>query len=162
MNTTNIQFSDLILDRIKLINTVFHRLSVKDFFRNTDILIAEDETSSRCITFSISQPNKICIPLVIILGENSIRVDIYDLVETFEWSKHHIETSSEEVMTFLEELFSSYILFESYGNPNKKSYMYLFDKNGVMIKEHPLRGLVHIFSHWNSSKSLFFPIYSRE
>lgn len=153
------KFSELMINRIDLINSILVELNVSGLFKNPDFLVDEESMSQHRVTFAVYLENKKSVPLVIMLGENGIRLDICGLPETFEWSKKDIEDSKEEIIDFFKRLFTSYILIESCGSVYSKSRMYMFKENGEFIEKYILRGFIHSYSGWNCDKKLFFPIY---
>jgi hypothetical protein len=93
-----------------------------------------------------------------VLEGGGLRIDIDLIPETFEWSNKTLEESEREVIDFIKELFTSYILLEYFPS---RTTMSLFNSRGVRTKHYTLRkylSLMGIFKR-DSEQSLFFPIY---
>lgn len=153
------KFSNLTNDRINLLNTVLSELNAPNLLENPDFLIDRESLRSHLVIITVNSVNKKNCPLVIMLEEDSIRLDIFGLNESFEWSKEDIEKSRGKIISFFKQIFTSYILIEYWGTPHKKSSMSLFDENGFFLEKFLLRGVIHWFNGQNQVQQLFFPIY---
>ena len=155
------EFSDLTMDRIGMFNKIFFELDIPTLFDNIDIVIDKDSLSFRHIIFAIYVENKTTIPLTVMIEEDSIRLDVCNLPETFEWSKSDIKDERDEIIEFFKKLLTSFVLVEGCGSLHRKSRMYLFDEQGVFIEKYILRGFAHSYTGWNCDKQMFFPLYPR-
>jgi hypothetical protein len=154
------QFSEIIQQQISVLNSVLNDLGRLPLFENADFTIDRKSAGTFFLRICLSNLKNSSIPVDILLEGDRMRLDIFHLSESFEWSKNEVNGECEKIKSFFKELFTSYILIESCDAPYKKSQMYFFNENGDLINKYKLRGLVHIFSEWNYDKKLFLPIYS--
>lgn len=155
------KFSDLTNDRINLLNTVLSELNVPSLFENPNFLVDEESLRSHLVVIKVNSFSKKSCPMVIMMEEDSIRLDIFGLNESFEWSEKDIKKSRDKIISFFKQIFTSYILIEYWGSPHSKSSMSLFDKNGVFLEKITLRGVIHWFNGQNQVQQLFFPIINK-
>lgn len=152
------QFGDVILRQLDILDSVLSDLGRLSLFENSDFTINKESAGTFFLRISLNIESS-NIPIDILLEGDGMRLDIFHLPESFEWSKRRIEQERGDIELFFKNLLTSYVLIEGYGLLRNKSCMYLFDKKGKMIEKHILSGIIHTFSSWEQYKSLFFPIY---
>lgn len=153
------EFDEIILNQLRILNTVLDNLAKLPVFENDDFIIDKDSAGTFFLRIKLSNLNKGTIPIDILLEGDGLRLDILYLSETFEWSRNQISSDKANIIKFFQQLLTSYILIESCGSSQKKSRMYLFDETGHFIEKYVLRGFIHNFSGWDCDKQLFFPYY---
>lgn len=152
------EISDVTTRNIELIDSVLDSIGAPPLFENPNFEIDPDSLGYyRVIVKMVS--SRLTVPLIILLEGDSIRLDVFNLNEAFEWSSKMILNSRQEVVDFFRKLFTSYIMIESGLNPNSKSRMYLFDKQGALTDKYLLRGFMNPYTGWNCDKALYFPLY---
>jgi hypothetical protein len=156
------KFDEKVLDKINLLNSIFSELNKPHLFENPNFVI-DDLTWEYWLKIKLHPSNKNCVSINIILATDKVQIDVDNIHEIFEWSNKDLEESRNNVINFIKEIFTSYILLE-YCNSNTQ--MYLFNANGLFIKKYNLTtsigGFIDGFLRRNCNQRLFFPIYSHK
>lgn len=155
------EFNEIIIYQLEILNEVLEKLDRLPVFDNPDFQINKDSAGTFFLRIKLSNCNNSKLPIYILLEGDGMRLDLFHLSETFEWSKNEVLSSKKNIIKFFQEFFTSYILIENCGSSQSKSRMYLFDETGNLINKYILRGFIHSYSGWNCDKKLFFPIYPR-
>jgi hypothetical protein len=152
------ELGEPIVNQIRLMDKVLSELNVASLNENPDFIVNRESAATFGLDFQVSPQNKNTVNLWLVLEGGGLRIDIDLIPETFEWSNKTLEESEREVIDFIKELFTSYILLEYFPS---RTTMSLFNSRGVRTKHYTLRkylSLMGIFKR-DSEQSLFFPIY---
>jgi hypothetical protein len=154
----NFEFGEIILQQLDLLNSVLDKLGEPRIFGNSKFLINYDSAATFYLRIEYTNNERVHLQFHIHLEGDGMRLDVQGLSESFEWSKNKLLTAKNEIALFFQQLLTSYVLFESCGDSQSKSRMYIFGANGELIEKYTLRGFIHSYSGWNCDKKLFFPI----
>jgi hypothetical protein len=155
-----LKISNITSHQIDLFNSVLGELNVPRLGENPDFLLDENLQGHHFVKIQLKSSGKRTVPLAILFEGDGIRLDIFGIEESFEWSNDEIFTNRANIISFLKKLLTSYVLVELCDSAARKSRVYLFDTHGNLVRKFALRGLIQNFSGWNCEKILFFPVYS--
>ncbi len=148
--------SDLTNDRIEIVNAVLRDLGYASVFENDRFEI--DMESVRSHFLKIRTKGPATCPIVIYFEEDSLRVDVAEIDEAFEFDADYIDHNRGDLEEFLRILLTSFILIEFKDSPHWKSRVYFFNDSGRCVFKSKLRGIVNLFSEWDFEKKLFSPL----
>ena len=152
------ELGEPIVNQIKLLDKVLSELNVAALNENPDFTVRRESACTFGLDFTVSPQNKNTVNLWIVLEGGGLRIDVDTIPETFEWSCKDLLESEREVIDFIKELFTSYILLEYFPT---RTTMSLFNSRGVRTKQYTLRYYLTLMGLFktDSKQNLFFPIY---
>jgi hypothetical protein len=152
------ELGEPIVNQIRLLDKVLIELNVAALNGNPDFIVNRESAGTFGLRFQVSPQNKNTVNLWLFLEGDGLRIDIDGIPETFEWAYKNLLESEKEVIDFIKELFTSYILLEYFP---LRTTMSLFDSKGRRTKQYTLRNYLSLMGLFkrNSEQSLFFPIY---
>ncbi len=151
------EFSETTKDRIEILNSVLNNLGQASILENESFEIDHSSTRSHLLIARIAKVGS--CPLIFYFEEDSIRIDICEINEAFEFDAQEIDNARESVIAFVKSLLTSFVLIEFSKSPHWRSRMYLFDSQGVCVLKRKIRGLFDVFSEWDFERHLYFPIW---
>lgn len=152
------ELGEPIVNQIRLLDKMLRELNVVNLNENPDFIVDRESAGTFFLRFNVSSQNKNTVNMRLLLEGDGLRIDIDGINETFEWSNKNLQESENEVINFIKELFTSYILLEYFPS---RTTMSLFDSRGVRTKQYTLRkylSLMGVFKK-DSEQNLCFPIY---
>ncbi|MCA1622505.1 MAG: hypothetical protein LC768_00395 [Acidobacteria bacterium] len=152
------ELDDLIINQVRFLDKILNGLNVANIEDNPDFLINRESAGTFFLQIQILPKNRNTVPIHIFLEGDGLRIDIDGIPETFEWANKDLEESETMVSNFINELLTSYILLEYFGN---RTTMSLFNSKGMQTKYYKLRSYLPFTGMFKkaSEKRLFFPIY---
>jgi hypothetical protein len=156
-------FSPSLTENIRLLNNVLDTINVPPLFEN--LILVPDRSgygSHDAVRFASENLGLNTLPIDLYLFSDSIRIDIFDIPESFEWNNHQIHNDPNSLKAVFLNLLTCYSLLEYKKSPHSNSRIYFFDRHGEMGSKFVIRGLGNWQSTWGFEKHLFFPIATIE
>ena len=109
-----LDFSENTVLAIGVINQVLSDFEAFDIFSNSEVRINHETLLDNYLQFKLYRNDR-HVPLYFEIMGGDIRVDIDRTSETSEWRIEQLKNDREEIIDFLKELLTSYVLVEYYG-----------------------------------------------
>jgi len=153
------ELGEPIVNQIRLLDKVLSDLNVATLNENPDFVVNRESAGTFGLNFDVSPQNKNTVHLWLLMEGDGLRIDIDGIPETFEWSNKNLQESENEVIDFIKELFTSYILLEYFPT---RTTMSLFNSKGIRTKQYTLRKYLSLMGLFKKDfeQNLFFPIYT--
>lgn len=145
-----------VLYQLTILDKVLIDLGLPPVSENSDFVIHKS-SSTFGLDMSVIRLGRNTVPTDFLLEGDGMRIDIDSIPETFEWANESME-NSEEIVDFIKQLFTSYVLMEYCGSHTEMS---LFNSEGELVYKTILRyyNFFGSFFYRDCQKKLFLPIY---
>jgi len=148
------QFDKQVQDKIDLLDTVFSELEVPLPFENNDFLV-EEISNNGFLRLKLCESERNLISMEICLSLFGIQINVDRESEVYEWSNKHIEKERENVISFIKQVLTSFVMVEYCGS--HYTAFSFFDQNGTFLFKTPI--ISGFYFKYKCKKKLYFPIY---
>lgn len=152
--------SEFVNSNLELLNEVLTSIQASPL-PESDYFVEDQSgfSSFHAIRFASEPGSNNYLPLDIYIFSDSIRIDVCDIQESFEWNRNDIQNDPDAVKHIFSCLLTGYSLFEFCGSGHSDSKLYVFDENGKSKLEVRLRGFLNFFFKSKCERHLFFPAF---
>lgn len=134
--------------------------------------LLENENFSRFLNFSISSCFLVMelnsskantLPIVIWFEADSLRIDIEEMNESFDWSRKQIQEKRAEIINLIKSLFIGFVSIESHKSSR---FIQIFDADGFFVRSFSYNNLFHmitgiyLFRHKNVCR-IYLPNFTK-
>jgi hypothetical protein len=153
------EYSDEVKQKLKLVNGILRSVGVPPLFENEYFIFDSKYASFHGIRFSSETGGDNFLPIDLYLESDSIRIDILDIPESFEWSNKMLANSQDSIANTFTWMLTGFSVLEYCGSPHTNSRLYIFSTEGHQLTKLVIRGWFNLFSRWQCERHLFFPKY---
>ncbi len=153
------ELGDTVVYQLAILDKILRDFGLLPVFENSDFVIDKGSSSTFGLDMSLVRLGRNTVPIDFLLEGGGMRIDIDSIPETFVWANKNME-NSEEVVCFIKQLFTSYVLMEYCGS---HTVMCLFNSEGQLVYKTTLRyySFLGSFLKRECQKKLFLPIYPK-
>lgn len=163
-NLKNYEFENYLLDNVKLFDEVLNELGEPPLFENDNFSTFLDfPITLNYLVVELNSSKASTLPITIWFEGDSLRIDIEQMSETFDWSKKQIDETREKVIELIRNLFTGYVLIETRG---ASRFVQIFDATGFFVHSFSYNNLFHMLTglylfRYKSYRRLYLPVFSK-
>lgn len=157
-----IEFEDGVKAHIQLFDDLLAGIGAAPIFENHDFSFNNESSNAYAAIFDVvSQTNPNAAVMWLHLMGDGIRLDIDGINELYEWSDKHIKDSRDDVVPFLGQVLTGFILIETHGSGR---FVEIFDSSGNFVTWISRNNTIHMItglriSRYKSYRRMFLPFY---
>jgi len=107
------EFDEQVLKIVRLFDEVLNELCEPPLLENRNFKVVSDFTLfPTYLVMKTANNIKNTLPITIWFEGDSLRIDIDEIPETFEWAKKHIDQDKNAVIQLIKNLFTGYVLID--------------------------------------------------
>lgn len=165
INLADIEFDESLIRNVRLFDEVLKELGELPLFENRKFTVySSPGIFPHYLVMETTNEKENTVPITVWFEGDSLRIDLEEISETFDWSKENIDNEREKVVEFIRNLFTGYILIETRG---ASRFIQIFDADGSFVQPlsynnlfHMLTGL-YLWRHKNYRR-LYLPMFSKK